>query len=116
MKRLLFAIALFFCFVSLQSQDLNYDSLDSFVNRMMVDFELQGLAVGIVKDGKVDFTKGYGVREMGKAGSVDENTIFGIGSISKSFAVLTVGILVSEGKLDWDDKVVEYLPEFQLYN
>ena len=77
---------------------------------------MPGIALAIVKDDKVVFAKGYGVREMGKSEKVDENTLFAIASNSKAFTTASLAILVDEKKLSWDDKVVKYLPEFQLYN
>jgi len=75
-----------------------------------------GIAVAIVKDDKVVFAKGYGTRELGKADKVDENTLFAIASNSKAFTTAALAILADEKKLNWDDKVVKYLPEFQIYN
>jgi CubicO group peptidase (beta-lactamase class C family) len=82
----------------------------------MQDFEIPGLSIGIIRNDSVIFSKGYGNLEIHKDRKVDENTTFGIGSISKSFTALTLGILVDEGKLDWDDKVKKYLPYFELYD
>ncbi|HLM62188.1 MAG TPA: serine hydrolase, partial [Pyrinomonadaceae bacterium] len=65
---------------------------------------------------KVVFAKGYGTRELGKADKVDENTLFAIASNSKAFTTAALAILADEKKLNWDDKVVKYLPEFQIYN
>lgn len=81
----------------------------------MVDFNLPGIAVGIVQNDSILFAKGYGVREINKDMPVNTNTIFGIGSISKSFTALTLGILVNQGKINWDDRVIDYLPDFELY-
>jgi CubicO group peptidase (beta-lactamase class C family) len=74
------------------------------------------MAVAIVKDDKIVFAKGYGVREIGKAEKVDENTLFAIASNSKAFTTASLSILVDEKKLNWDDKVSKYLPEFQMYD
>jgi CubicO group peptidase (beta-lactamase class C family) len=98
------------------SQTVNTDSLDRFITRMMNDFDVPGLAVGIVQNDSVIFLKGYGTRELQKESPVDETTLFGIGSISKSFTVLTLALLAEEGKINWDDKVKDYLPYFELYD
>ena len=74
------------------------------------------MAIAIVKDDKVIFAKGYGVREIGKPEKVDENTLFAIASNSKAFTTASLAILVDEKKLKWDDKVSKYLPEFQMYD
>ena len=98
------------------AQKIQLDSLDIFIYQLMKDFDVPGLSVGIVQNDSILYSKGFGTRQINKNLPVDENTIFGIGSISKSFTALTLGILVDEGKLDWDDKVTSYLPYFQLYN
>ena len=97
------------------AQQIQLDSLDKQIHQVIKDFEIPGLSIAIVSNDSVIFSKGYGNLEIDKEGKVDENTIFGIGSISKSFTALTLGVLVDEGKIDWDDKVKEYLPYFELY-
>lgn len=74
------------------------------------------MAVALIADGKVVFSKGYGVREIGKPDPVTEDTIFQIGSISKSFTSTLVGLEVDRGRLDWKDKVVDHYPEFRTYD
>lgn len=91
-------------------------NIDRLVERTMVAYQVPGIAVGIVKDGKVVFAKGYGVRELGRPGKVDVDTLFGIASNTKAFTTAALAILVDEGKLHWDDKVIDYLPEFRLYD
>lgn len=73
---------------------------------------MPGIAVAIVKDGKVVHAKGYGVREIGKPAKVDEHTLFGIASNSKAFTAAALAMLVDEDKLKWDDPVTTYLPWF----
>ena len=73
-----------------------------------------GAAVVIVKDSTVIFQRAYGVKRAGTTDSVNTNTVFRIGSLSKGFAGVLSGILVGEGKLHWDDRVVRYVPEFVL--
>lgn len=82
----------------------------------MKDFDVPGMAIGIVRNDSILFVKGYGTQEIHKNKPVNTNTTFGIGSISKSFTALTLGILVGQGKINWDDKVRKYLPYFELYN
>lgn len=76
-------------------------------------FEVPALAIAVVKDGEVVFSGGYG---NAKEGAVDQNTTFAIASLSKAFTAAAMGMLVDEGSLDWDDKVVEHLPWFQMYD
>jgi len=97
------------------AQKVQFDSLETFIDTMMMDFDVPGLSIGIVQNDSIIYCKGFGLRDVGKDLSVDENTIFGIGSISKSFTALTLGILVDEGKINWDDKVRDYIPYFELY-
>ena len=74
------------------------------------------MAGAIVKDGKVLFAHGYGVRAVGDQAAVDADTLFGIGSNTKAFTVAALAMLVDEGKLSWDDKVIDRLPGFRLYD
>jgi CubicO group peptidase (beta-lactamase class C family) len=90
--------------------------LDRLVERTMAAYQVPGIAVGIVKDGRLVFAKGYGVRELGQPGKVDADTLFAIASNTKAFTTAALAILVDEGKLHWDDKVIDYLPEFRLYD
>jgi CubicO group peptidase (beta-lactamase class C family) len=90
--------------------------LDAYVARAMKTFDVPGIAVAIVKDGKVAFAKGYGVRKMGEPTPVDENTLFGIGSNTKAFTAAALATLVDAGKISWDDPVYQRLPGFQMYD
>jgi CubicO group peptidase (beta-lactamase class C family) len=90
--------------------------IDRLAARIQQRFAVPGLAVAIVKDGKVVFAKGYGVREAGKPDKVDADTLFGIGSNTKAFTTAALAMLVDEGKLGWDDKVIDRLPGFRLYD
>jgi CubicO group peptidase (beta-lactamase class C family)/beta-lactamase class A len=89
-------------------------SLDSYINQVLKTFEVPGVAVAIVKDGKVLLSKGYGVKRMGTTDPVDENTLFLIASNSKAFTATSLAILVEDGKLKWEDKVVKYMPWFKM--
>jgi len=75
--------------------------LDAWVARSMQTFGVPGLSVAIVKDGKVVVAKGYGVRKLGEATPVDENTLFGIGSNTKAFTAACLAMLVDEGNIAW---------------
>lgn len=90
--------------------------IDKLVENALQTFQVPGMAVAIVKDGKIVFEKGYGVRSLARGGKVDENTLFGIASNSKAFTTAAIGILCDEGKLHLDDKVTDYIPEFRLYD
>src|SRR6266700_7533982 len=90
--------------------------LDAYVARVMRDFEVPGIALAIVKEGRVLLAKGYGVRKLGDPTPVDDHTLFGIASNTKAFTATAIGILVEEGKLQWDAPVINYLPWFQMYD
>ena len=99
---------------SLKAQNIQLDSLEPFIQKLMKDFEVTGLSLGIVTNNTILYAKGFGTRKINQNLPVNANTLFGIGSISKSFTALTLGILVDEGKIHWDDKVKDYLPYFEL--
>lgn len=90
--------------------------LDDYILQAMKTFNVPGVGVAVVKDGAVVFAKGYGVRKLGESTPVDAHTLFGIGSNTKAFTTASLGILVDEGKLSWDDRVVDRLPGFQMYD
>jgi CubicO group peptidase (beta-lactamase class C family) len=87
---------------------------DENVARAVEDWRVPGLAVAVVKDGEVVFSKGYGVRELDKPAAVDAHTLFAVGSTTKAMTAALIGMLVDERKLWWDDPVVKHLPWFQL--
>jgi len=88
--------------------------LDTYTSKAVADWKVPGLAIAVVKDGRIVFAKGYGVRELGKAAPVDTQTLFAIGSTTKAMTAASIGMLVDEGKLNWDDRVTKILPGFQL--
>ena len=88
--------------------------LDAYVDRVMTTFEVPGIALAVVKDGKVVVAKGYGVRRLGDPARVDGRTLFGIASNTKVFTAVALGLLVEEGKIAWEAPVITYLPWFRL--
>jgi CubicO group peptidase (beta-lactamase class C family) len=122
MKRILLcaACAVFAYHVSTAQSDsipaFVKDSLDSYVNRALQDWEIPGLSLAIVKNGKVVLVKGYGVKEWGTGDKVDENTLFMIGSNTKAFTATAIATLDAEKKLSLDDKVTKWIPSFKLEN
>src|SRR3989449_2790235 len=87
--------------------------LDDYVAAAVKDLGIPGLAIAVVKDGKVLVIKGYGVREMGKPETIDENTIFDAASLTKSFTAAAIASLVDEKKMSWDDPVRRYIPTIE---
>jgi len=92
------------------------DGFDAFANQELRDWKCDGFAIAIVQDGKVILSKGYGLRDARKNLPVTEKTLFAIGSSTKSFTVTSLGVLVDQGKLDWDKPVRDYLPDFRLWD
>ncbi len=87
---------------------------DAYVEKSRAEWQMPGMAVAVVKDGKVIFAKGYGVRQLGTKNMVDTQTLFACASTTKAMTAACMGILVDEGKVKWDDAVIKYLPEFHL--
>jgi CubicO group peptidase (beta-lactamase class C family) len=87
---------------------------DQFAEGLLAEWKIPGMAVGVIKDGKVVLLKGYGFRNLEDKQPVTPATLMAIGSNSKSFTVVLMSELVDEGKLDWDKPVKSYLPDFQL--
>lgn len=118
--RLVVFLSLLFVPIQLLAQtapaQINLDGFDAFVEKVMKDWKVPGLSLAIVKDGKIVYAKGYGFRDVAKKLPVTPDTLFAIGSNSKSFTAAALGILADEGKLDFDKPVREYLPDFRLYD
>lgn len=98
------------------SQGLSSEQIDSIVESAIKTSPHAGVAVVVVKDGKIIHEKGYGVTSVKTKEKVDEHTRFGIASNSKAFTATALAMLVDEGKIKWDDKVADYLPEFKTYD
>lgn len=99
------------------------DSLDAYVKRALTDWQIPGIAVCIIKDGKVVVMKGYGVKDWDSKEPVDENTLFMIGSNTKAFTATALAMLDAEKKtvngkekFSLDDKVTKWIPQFKLDN
>ncbi|MFV8442802.1 serine hydrolase [Flavobacterium sp. LB2P44] len=113
-NRFVFAITLLT--TALSFAQITSNQVDEVVNRTLKTFDVPGIAVAIVKDGKIIHAKGYGVKSVLTNEKVDANTLFGIASNSKAFTSAALAMLVDEGKVKWDDKVIQYLPNFKMYN
>lgn len=114
MKRIMLLLLVGLCAIALHAQTLSMTELDRYIAQVMKEFEVPGLSVAVVKDGKVLVAKGYGVRELGKPTPVDSKTLFGIASNTKAFTATALALLVEENKIQWDARVIDYLPWFQL--
>lgn len=91
-------------------------AIDSIVARALQTFNAPGAAVAVVKDGRVIVARGYGIKKLGAPDPVGPDTRFGIASNTKAFTATALGILVEEGKVQWDAPVIRYLPEFAMYD
>ncbi len=117
-----FLIAAFFMLINLNlnAQDKSYKKelreLKDYYTQSIQDWEVPGMAIAIVKDGVPIFAEGFGVKNIDTQEPVDSKTMFPIASNTKAFTAAALAILVDEGKISWDDKVVDYLPYFKLYD
>ncbi|MBZ9728389.1 serine hydrolase [Salegentibacter sp. JZCK2] len=118
--KLLLGIIVLFTLQPLQTQaqtaPVHFDVIefDVYVQQAIKDWDVPGLSIAVVKNDSVVFLKGYGEREVGKPGAVDENTLFSAGSTTKAFTAAAIGMLVDEDKLKWDDPVIKHVPTFRL--
>lgn len=118
MKKYLFIFAALLSLINgvAQTQPISAKQIDSLTELVLKTFNVPGIAVGVVKDGKLIHAKGYGIANLKTGKKVDENTLFGVASNSKAMTAAVLGQLVDEGKIKWDDKVTDYVPEFKMYD
>ncbi len=106
-----------FCVAALANAQSSLPAdFDARVLQAMKSREVPGMAISIVKDGQIVQARGYGVRRLGGSEPVDGDTIFPTGSTGKAVTAAALAILVDEGKLGWDDKVIDHLPDFRMYD
>ena len=99
-----------------KAQTLSAQTVDSIVARALKTFPTPGVAVVVIQDGKIVVAKGYGVKKLGDTARVTARTRFGIASNTKVFTATALGLLVEEGKIEWDAPVIRYLPQFAMYD
>ncbi|MCF2947809.1 serine hydrolase [Paraglaciecola aquimarina] len=90
--------------------------VDQLVQQTLATFKVPGAAIGVIKDGKILLNKGYGLQAINQPDLVDQDTLFKIASTTKAFNSAALAILIDQGKLSWDSKVVDFLPNFALYD
>ncbi|NMP03045.1 MULTISPECIES: serine hydrolase [Pseudoalteromonas] len=95
---------------------IDTNKIDDVIKASMARFDVPGMAVAIVENDKVIFAKGFGVTNLDTNKKVNKDTLFGIASNTKAFTTAALAKLVDEGKLSWDDRVIDHLPEFRLYD
>lgn len=117
MKKIIsFLFSGLFAFTAFSQPAFVRDSIDSYINKGLKDWDLPGLSVVIVKDGKVVLMKGYGVKDIQSKQPVDENTLFMIASNTKLFTGTSLALLETRGKISLNDKITKYYPDYRLYD
>jgi len=116
MKNLILFCAVIALPLAAFSQSKIVKRIDNYIEDSRELWNIPGMAVAIVKDGEVLLSKGYGIRDVRTGEPVNENTMFAIASNSKAFTSAALAILVDEKKITWDDKVVDHLPYFEMYD
>jgi len=99
-----------------QGEGISDEAVAGLAARAMAEFQVPGMAIGIVKSGEVLLSRGYGVREIGKPEPVDTKTLFKIASNSKAFTTAALAVLVDDGAIAWDGLVIDYLPQFRMHD
>lgn len=97
-------------------QNISNQAIDKVTENAMKAFDVPGMSVAVIKDRTIVHSKGYGVKSLKTGEKVQSNTNFGIASNSKAFTAAALAILVDEGNIKWDDKVITHIPEFKMYN
>lgn len=118
MKKIIYILVLVFHVQLIFSQEIpkELNGLDKKIEYLIKEHNAVGLAVAIVKDDKVIYSKGFGYRNLDEKLPVNENTIFHIASMTKAFTGSLLGILEGEDKLSLKDKPADHIPIFQFYN
>ncbi len=99
-----------------QAKQTKQVQIQSIANRAMQAFQIPGVAIAVIEGQTVVHSKGYGIANIHTSQAVDQQTLFKIASNSKAFTSAALALLVQQGKLDWQDKVVQHLPEFRMYD
>ena len=97
-------------------QNISNQKIDQVAENAMKAFNVPGIAVAVIKDGNIVHSKGYGVKSILTNEKLQSDTNFGVASNSKAFTAAALAILVDQGKINWDDKVITHIPEFKMYN
>jgi CubicO group peptidase (beta-lactamase class C family) len=113
-----FIVSLYSFKINAQETDINkrLKGFDEYMAQTLKDWNTPGACVGIVVKNKLVFAKGYGYRDYEKKLPVTPNTLYQIASNTKLFTTIAIGMLVEQGKLDWDKPIKNYVPSIQFYN
>ncbi|MCY4398539.1 MAG: serine hydrolase [Gemmatimonadetes bacterium] len=113
---LAFLVLLFVLAPAARAQPAPLQGLDDYITAAMKAWGVPGLALAVVRDDEVVHARGYGVRDVASGAPVDEHTLFAVGSTSKAFTATALGLLVDEGRLSWDDRVIDHIPWFEMHD
>src|SRR5260221_5537266 len=109
----LFAASTVLAAVPVRAAQRDFAEVESTIKDLMSLYDVPGASIALVQNDKVIYAKGFGARNTKTGAQVTENTLFAIGSVTKSFTALDVTQLVDQGKLDLDTPIVKYLPDFK---
>jgi CubicO group peptidase (beta-lactamase class C family) len=113
MKRLVISLSTLVSVTALAAPPAGFENR---VEQLRQQVGVPGMSIAIVEDHKITLSKGFGVRALGSVEAADADTIFPTGSTGKAFTVAALAVLVDQGKIKWDDKVIDHLPGFQMYD
>ena len=116
LNKIIIFILIAFVFSIANAQEKIPNGLEERIEQIRKDWNIPGMAVAIIKGDKVIYANGFGVRELGKSAKVDKKTLFAVGSTTKAMTVATLAMLVDDEKLNWDDRVIDILPGFRMYD
>jgi len=122
MKRLIILLLLVSSFSAYSQKkaanelDKKIKEFDAYADAALKQWEVPGAGVAVIKDGKIIYLKAFGTRDLNSGAPANTATLFSIGSTTKAMTAACLGMLVDEGKLSWEDDVIKYLPDFQLYD
>lgn len=111
-----FSLLIVFISFITNAQNIDLSMVDEAVEKTLETFNVPGIAVGIVHNDEVVLAKGYGIANINTGEKVNSSTNFGIASNSKAFTTTAIALLIDQGKINWDDRVKKYIPEFKMYN
>ena len=117
MNKLTLSLISIFLFTTIHSQTKEQlQHLDEYYSKALKEWNIPGMAIAIVNKDSIVFSKGYGYTNLKKKTKVDGNSLFAIASNSKAFTASALAQLVEQGKIDWNDNVIDYLPYYKLYD
>ena len=111
-----FSLLILFTSFITNAQNIDLLKVDEVVEKTLETFNVPGIAVGIVHNDEVVLAKGYGIANINTGEKVNSSTNFGIASNSKAFTTTAIALLIDQGKINWDDRVKKYIPEFKMYD